>query len=170
MNGVAERMNRTLLEKAKAMLFYADLNDDLWSEAILAATFLTNRSPTSAIKKKTPYQSWFKSKPNLSRLKVFGSRAFVWIPKEKRHKLDKKSFECVLVGYTAEGYRLWDSKSREIVTRNVQFDELTSKADVNGSCQQYQEPFIIQDAINHEDVSNVRQPTPLVVREFTSLG
>ncbi|KAL5285936.1 hypothetical protein ACFFRR_007550 [Megaselia abdita] len=72
-----------------------------------------------------------------------------------------KSFECVLVGYTSEGYRLWDPKSRKIVTsRNVQFDELCTKPDiVNSGDQSYQEPLIvIQDSpvleVNTEDENN----------------
>ena len=57
-----------------------------------------------------------------SKLKFFGCIAFVHIPKEKRTKFDKKCFECIMVGYTANGYRLWDKINNRIVTsRNVQF-------------------------------------------------
>lgn len=56
LNGVAERMNRTLVEKAKAMLFDSNLPKEMWTEAISTATVLTNRSPTTAVENKTPYR------------------------------------------------------------------------------------------------------------------
>lgn len=49
-NGVSERMNRTLVEKARTMLLERDTPKFLWGEAVLTANYLTNRSPTSAIK------------------------------------------------------------------------------------------------------------------------
>lgn len=49
-NGVEERMNLTLMNKARAMLYESGLKKDLWYEAIMCATYLTNRSPTFALK------------------------------------------------------------------------------------------------------------------------
>ena len=48
-NGVAERLNRTLEEKAWTMLIDARLPKLMWGEAVLTATYLLNRSPTSAL-------------------------------------------------------------------------------------------------------------------------
>lgn len=59
LNGVAERMNRTLVEKARSMLLEYDVPKYLWGEAILASTYVTNRSPTAVLKKETPYELWF---------------------------------------------------------------------------------------------------------------
>lgn len=53
-NGVAERMNRTLLEKARCMLSHAGLGKEFWAEAINTACHLVNRSPNTAFKCKTP--------------------------------------------------------------------------------------------------------------------
>ena len=36
-NGVAERMNRTLMEMARSMLYHANLEKDLWAEAVSTA-------------------------------------------------------------------------------------------------------------------------------------
>lgn len=41
-NGVAERMNRTLTEKAKCYLFDADLPKKFWAEAINMAAYMVN--------------------------------------------------------------------------------------------------------------------------------
>jgi transposase InsO family protein len=46
-NGVSERLNRTLVEKARTMMIESGVSNELWGEAILCATYLTNRSPCS---------------------------------------------------------------------------------------------------------------------------
>ena len=49
MNGVAERLNRTLVESTKAILYEAELEDEWWAEAIITVTYLRNMSPTAAL-------------------------------------------------------------------------------------------------------------------------
>lgn len=124
LNGVSERMNRTLVEKAKSMLVESNLPLHFWGEAVRTATYLTNRSQTNAVKNKTPYEMWHRQKPDLSKLKIFGCRAYALIPKEKRKKFDDKSFECIMLGYAENGYRLWDKTKNCLVnSRDVIFDE-----------------------------------------------
>ena len=41
-NGVAERMNRTLLERARCMLSNAGLDKEFWAEAVSSACYLVN--------------------------------------------------------------------------------------------------------------------------------
>ena len=55
-NGVAERMNRTLMERARSMLSGAGLEQKFWAEAIATACYLINRSPTLALVEKTPME------------------------------------------------------------------------------------------------------------------
>ncbi|KRY06787.1 Retrovirus-related Pol polyprotein from transposon TNT 1-94, partial [Trichinella britovi] len=57
-NGVTERMNRTLVEKARTMLIDAILSPDLWAEAVGTANYLRNRCPTKALRKVTPEEAW----------------------------------------------------------------------------------------------------------------
>ena len=52
-NGVAERMNRTLIESARSMLAHAGLSNEYWAEAVSTAAYVRNRIPTTAIKEKT---------------------------------------------------------------------------------------------------------------------
>jgi len=49
-NGVAERMNRTLVESARAMLAHANLSKMYWAEAVNTAAFLRNRVLTTAFR------------------------------------------------------------------------------------------------------------------------
>lgn len=128
-NGVAERMNRTIMERARSMLDDAGFKRSMWNEAVLTAVHLINRSPTTALaENRTPYEMWFGHKPNVSRLRVFGSKAFCHVPKEKRTKLDAKSQVCYLVGYGVNGYRVWDPVRRKItIARDVVVEESESK-------------------------------------------
>lgn len=126
LNGVAERMNRTIVDRAKTMLIESNLPLKFWGEAVLASNYLTNRSPTTAIKvNKTPYELWYKQKPDLSKIRVFGCDAFACVPKQKRSKFEPSGAKMVMVGYdVGGGYRLFDPESHKIVAaRNVVFNE-----------------------------------------------
>ncbi|WVZ69502.1 hypothetical protein U9M48_018276 [Paspalum notatum var. saurae] len=56
-NGVTERMNRTIVSKARCMLSNASMGRQFWAEAANTACHLINRSPSNAIDKKTPMES-----------------------------------------------------------------------------------------------------------------
>ena len=59
-------------------------------------------------------------------MKVFSCRAFVHISRDERTKLDRKSKECIFLGYAREefGYRLWDPVDKKIIrSRDVIFFE-----------------------------------------------
>ncbi|OUC45660.1 integrase core domain protein [Trichinella nativa] len=106
-NGVAERMNRTLVEKARTMLIDANLSPDLCAKAVGTANYLRNRCPTKTLRKMTPEEAWSGRKPNLAHLKVFGCLAMVYVPSGQRKKWDLKSKERIFVGCceTSKGYR-----------------------------------------------------------------
>ena len=53
-NGVAERMNRTLMEKERSMLSNVGIGQEFWAEAVEITCYLVNRSPTSSLLDKTP--------------------------------------------------------------------------------------------------------------------
>ena len=92
--GVAERVNRTILEIAKSMLSFEKLDKSFWAEAVSTAVYIRNRilSSNDSVK---PYEKWFGTKTDVSNLRIFGCRAMVHVPKEKRKKLDAKSKNCV---------------------------------------------------------------------------
>lgn len=92
-------MNRTIIEKAKCMLCDANLSKKIWAEACNTAVYLHNRTTSSVLDGKTPYALWTGVKPDISNLRIFGSPVMVHINKEKRSKWDKKSVECILLGF-----------------------------------------------------------------------
>ena len=98
-NGVAERMNITLLEKTKAMLKTVDLAKSFWAEAVNTACYLINRSPSTTINLKTPMEMWTGKPVDYSRLHVFGSPVYVMYNDKERSKLDPKSRKCIFFRY-----------------------------------------------------------------------
>lgn len=122
-NGVSERLNRTIVEKVRAMLETSGLPKNMWGEAVYTAVYLLNRSPSVAVDGDiTPYEAWNGRKPDVSKLRVFGSECFVHVPKPLRKKLDVKSQKVVFVGYAPNGYRCWNGK-KVFVSRDVIFNE-----------------------------------------------
>lgn len=125
-NAISERMNRTLVERARCMLFDAGLDKKFWAEAVNTAVYLRNRSPASGLQDKTPFELWSNKKPDLSHIRIFGSQVMVHIPKEKRLKWDTKSKPHILVGYAEniKGYRIYDPEKRCVsVSRDVIIQE-----------------------------------------------
>ncbi|KXJ62412.1 hypothetical protein RP20_CCG010927 [Aedes albopictus] len=100
-NGVAERKNRSLVEMGRCLLRDAKMPNKYWAEAINTACYLQNMLPSSAVSK-TPFEMWTSKKPDVNHLRLFGSQAYVWIPKEKRSKLDPKSMKMTFVGYSQQ--------------------------------------------------------------------
>ncbi|CAH2091010.1 unnamed protein product [Euphydryas editha] len=156
-NGVAERLNRTLVEKARTMLSDSGLGPRFWGEALMTAIYLKNRSPTAALPGSTPEEVWTGSKVNLSHLRVFGCRVFSLIPESKRSgKFNEKSKEFIFVGYCddSKGYRLMDpcNPKRIIKSRNVYFIELTSNN--NPNLKYNNNNFINLDMTNNSSGNN----------------
>ena len=125
-NGLAERTNRTIMEKVRSMLYGSKLPFKFWAEAVSTAVYLQNRSPTNYLGDITPYEKWYQKKPNVGHLRVIGCVAYAQIPSENRSKLDFKSRKCVFVGYPdgGKGYKLFDfTRNKMIRSRDVIFSE-----------------------------------------------
>lgn len=125
-NGVAERMNRTIAERARCIRLNAGLPKNFWAEAVSMAVFIVNRSPSTALGNKVAQEVWTEKEVDYSRMKIFGCPAYVHVPGDERSKLDAKSKQCIFLGYEkgVKGYKLWDSQSKKVViSRDVVFDE-----------------------------------------------
>jgi hypothetical protein len=105
-NGAAKRLNRTLIERARAMLLDASLPLSLWDEAVVAACHVRNRSPIAGTQSGTPWRLLFGSVPDVSHLRVFGCKGFCRVCGVLRGKLDSVSYSGVFVGYSGGGHRV----------------------------------------------------------------
>ena len=122
MNSIAERMMRTIIEHASAMLWAVGLTVGFWAAAVKTSVFLINRSPASALPGDiTPYEAYFGNKPNLGFLRVWGCRAAAHVPDQLRSKTDwsTKSTECIFIGYseTENLFELWDIEKANIIRK-----------------------------------------------------
>lgn len=124
LNGVSERMVRSITEKARSILNGANLPKLFWGEAVLTAVYLINLTPTNAIKSsKTPFEMWHNRKPQIKYLKVFGSTVYVH-DKIFKTKFDVKSWKGILMGYEPNGYKVWNPECEKFITvRDVIVDE-----------------------------------------------
>lgn len=159
-NGVAERTNRSICEKARAMMQDANCSKHFWAEASNTAVYLKNRSPHAAVLGKTPEEVWTGVKPDLSHLRIFGSRAMVHIPKVKRQKWDAKSEEHKMVGYCTEskGYRLLDKHNNICKARDVIFLEDCSDAQTSNTCDRLDSPAASIDRLLSSDLMSSNSP------------
>ncbi|CAK9800989.1 Copia protein [Anthophora plagiata] len=153
LNGVSERMVRTITEKARTMISGASLDKVFWGEAVLTATYLINLTPTKALKvNKTPFELWHSKKPKLKYLKIFGSTVYVH-NKIRKTKFDEKSWKGILLGYEPNGYKVWDVKNGKLgVVRDVIVDE----TDYLKTRPVIKLESVERDTNNETDVSDIR--------------
>ena len=78
-----ERYMQTIQGKIKAMLITTQLPMTYWGEAALMAAYLQNLTSTSNLPDGvTPFEVFYGRKPNVSHLRVWGTRCFAMVPKE----------------------------------------------------------------------------------------
>ena len=123
-NGKAKRLNRTNMRSVRALLIHMRLPKSLWSELAKAVVYLRNRSPIRQ-GTTTAFENLKGEKPCLSHLCILGCRVWVHISKEKRHKLDERSYQDIHVGYEGTNqYRVYNPQSGRVsITRDVHFDK-----------------------------------------------
>jgi hypothetical protein len=117
---VAERKNRALKEMVNVMLSYSGLSEGFWGEAMLTACYLLNRVPNKR-NKTTPYELWYKKRPNLHFLRVWGCRAVVRLPDPKRKTLGEKGVACIFVGFAehSKAYRFYVIEPNDSISINT---------------------------------------------------
>jgi len=95
-NGVAERMNRTILDLIRSMLHASHVPKEFWAEALTTAVYIRNRVPSHALpSSETPYHRWMGKSPNLSHLRVFGCKCWYVIRKELSDSVHVQGGEIV---------------------------------------------------------------------------
>ena len=131
-NGVTERTNLTVCSMARAMLIDANLHDFFWPFAVLTAVHIKQRVPHSSLPPNlTPFELWFKRRPNLSHLRPFGTRCTSRIIVNHLTKFQPRGETGRFLGYAkdAKGYLIWvenpnNNSGTVKVRRDVIFHEL----------------------------------------------
>ena len=122
LNGVTERLNRTLLERIRAFAHEGTLPKSYWGEALLHAAWLKNRTATRALDGKTPFEALFGKPPELMSLRTWGCP--VWVHSPGGSKLDPRFKEAKWPGFDvdARAHRIyWPNTGKVSVERDVYF-------------------------------------------------
>jgi hypothetical protein len=161
-NGVAECLNRTLVEHACTMLIGRERPKFLWAEAVNYATWLKNCFPSRAIPGTMPYALVNKSKPSLALAHKFGAKVFVHTTTGR--KLEVQASAAIFVGVDDEskGYRIWWAEKRRVsIERNVTFPPAQAPiVTVDDALDEgeYSAPSDAQNAPEAQPTQNIVQP------------
>jgi hypothetical protein len=121
-----ERKNRTLLDMATTMLDEYKTSDRFWTKAINTACYSINRLYLHRILKKTSYELLTGKKTNVSYFRVFGSKCFILIKRDRKSKFAPKAVEGFSLCYdlNTRAYRVFNKSTRLVeVSCDIVFDE-----------------------------------------------
>jgi len=162
-NGVAEQLNRTLLNRVRAMLSNVKLPDSYWLEALNYAILLHNVSPTATLTI-IPAEAYSATKPDISRLRIFGCVAHAHVPEHSHTKLSVRSLPCTFLSFAphCSTFRLMHRPTCKFIeSHNIVFDE--------GGPTLHHECIILEpdDTVNDTPPVNVGTPTPIISTSVT---
>jgi hypothetical protein len=104
-NGAVEIYNNKLAIHTHTLLYGSGQPAKYWSSALQHPVYLHNRL-VHAIAKKTPFKGMYNAKPDISHLKLFGSRMCLKISGICRGNLDKHNLKGIFLGYTATDHNI----------------------------------------------------------------
>ncbi len=130
MNGQVERVIGLLAAKTGALLMDKGVDQKYWPLALEVASYLLNRMPHESLGGLSPLQKSTGQKPDLSRMRVLGCRAYVQVPKiQRKGKLSNTAWQGIMLGYSthsAEWIVLYPRTEKLRYTYSVTFDESKS--------------------------------------------
>jgi hypothetical protein len=83
-NGISERFNRTVLDRARSILKRSMMPTMLLAEDVATAVNIKHRLLTRALPNSTPFERWPGQDPEISHVHTVGCLAFAWIHGELR--------------------------------------------------------------------------------------
>ncbi|KAL7301767.1 hypothetical protein TKK_0005760 [Trichogramma kaykai] len=163
LNGTAERLNKTIQNKIRALMFDSGLPESMWSLAAEAASYIYNRTPYKSNGFKTPISLMNENiKNNIDKIKRFVCLAYAKILINTR-KFDKKAARGILVGYRPNSSLLWQpNNNRFLISRHVRYNEKVTYRNIKENRQLQQkiheeEPELVQEKTEEEDTKSTEE-------------
>jgi len=103
-NGKAERLNQTLNDVMRSMLFHYNTYLPLWGHAMQYAARCRNVAHINRLGT-TPHESFFAQLPDVSNFRTFGCKVYARVHDTQRKKLDPKSQVGIYLGPDGEGLK-----------------------------------------------------------------
>jgi hypothetical protein len=126
-NGRAERFNRTVISKARAMLIHAKLDARYCADAIIYAVYLHNRTYSRTVEG-IPFEIFTKKEADVSHIRTFGATCYAK-KNVNESKFESRAVKGILLGipsntkaYTIELLEE-PHKGTVVVTANCKFEE-----------------------------------------------
>jgi len=118
-NGRIKRKHHHVLNVVRTLRFQANLPIEFC---------LIDRTLSPILKRKTPYETFFKSLPSYDHLWVFGCLCYAYKHQIPKDKFESRSRKCIFIGYphAKKGRKVYDLETGEVfISRDVIFDEST---------------------------------------------
>ena len=148
------------MDCARTLMIEKNIAIKYWKEAINTAVHTLNRVQLKKDSFKTPYELWYGYKPNVSYLKVFGSKCYI-LKESRKGKIDVKGDEGIFLGYSckSKAYRCLNFSTNKVIeSAHVKIDEFAERSEEESKKEPedyrkfiYIEPDTIPDSnANHE--------------------
>jgi hypothetical protein len=144
-----------VMEMARTMLNESKLSNILWPQAVHTVVHILNRILLRNNYDKTPYQLWKGRPASVKHFRIFGSKCYIKKVDKNMGKLDSRTDEGILVGYSCsrKDYKCYNFRLKKVVEAiDVKFDEssfLKSKIE-----QKDHQTYEIYDKLKMEEESS----------------
>ena len=124
LNGTAEKFNRDIMEKTRALMISAGFPEGMWAYGLSFAVDIHNRTPRGSINFRSPFELFHKRNTTVKYIRRFGSLGFAYVPAPAGKKICERAARGFLVHCAPTHYVLIQPATGKIIrSQNVVFVE-----------------------------------------------